>query len=56
MTVLMKIWAGLRLSDTGKVPADPRDGGNQPWEGQDGRQKHGDFHAKGADVHDDDHI
>ena len=43
--------------------ADPRDGGNQPGESQDGRQKHGDFHAKGAsmlisqcpDVYDDDH-
>ena len=45
------------------MSADPRDGGNQPGESQDGRQKHGDFHAKGAsmlisqcpDVYDDDH-
>ena len=32
------------------MSADPRDGGDQPGESQDGRQKHGDFHAKGVDI------
>ena len=39
--------AGFRMSNIGEVFADPRDGGDQPRESEDGDQEHGDLHAQG---------